>query len=497
MTFMPDSCSLCRSHSPIKPFFLFALGAVGMIAAGCGGGNSSSGGPIPGQTTTVAIQLSSTANNRFTQFGMNIEKISLTNKAGITTTIFSTPTAVDFMRSNGNSVPLATGTVPQDVYTSAAVAVSGPEFSYVSESSQGQITFATDAYGYTPTPPVVNLASPITVMGSTMGMTLNLQAAQSGSYDGVPPNQISYTINPTFNLTSFSIRTEATTPLNGKCTGMLAQVAAVSADSVTLAIGGPRLMQMRSVTAAINSGTVFQGIASAADLSAGSLVNIDMALEPDASYTATRIEVRDSAATNVVNGQLVQIYPSYNNYVSTTATEQMGSIVSVQPVGAGYPYEFGSSTNFLTSGQFKNLSSLPFSATFSPEALAPGQMVSTGSTTISYMGGTWTQPTSVTLMPQTIDAVVTGETTNANYSVYTAQLAPYDLIVQLNNPVNGPSLVTVPNPDVVYIYVGSDASLLNSAALGTGGTYRFHGLLFNDAGTLRLVCNQVDDGVSQ
>lgn len=48
----------------------------------------------------------------------------------------------------------------------------------------------------------------------------------------------------------------------------------------------------------------------------------------------------------------------------------------------------------------------------------------------------------------------------------------------------------------VTVYVEPHASLFNSDPLTVGGTFRFSGLLFNDAGVFRLICDRVDDGVS-
>jgi hypothetical protein len=494
---------ICRSGAGFK-FLQFALCISAVAATGCGGNTSSSSsgsgstGPINGESTTVAIQLSSTANDEFIHFNMEITKISLTNKAGVTTTIFDTPTAVDFIPVNGNAAPFVTVTIPQDVYTSAAVAVSGPSFSNISMTPQGGIDFNTDAYGYTPTPPVVNLASPITVEGTSMGLVLNLLAAQSGSYTGLQPNQTGYTINPTFDLTPFAIPAEATTPLNGKCIGMAGQVTAVNsaANSMTVAVPGNPATGNPSLTVALNANTVFQGIASASSLTAGTLINMDIALQPDASYAATRVEVPDAAATNVSTGQLAFIDPSYN-VVSTTAIQQLGSILSVYPIGMGYEYAYEGAVKYQTSARFPNLSSLPFKANFSSATVAAGQMVSIGSTSISNMGGTWTLPTSVTLAPQTIDAVVNAVSTSGDYTIYTVELAPYDLIAQMNSPA-GPAVTTIlPNATTVYVYTDSDTSLLNATPLGAGATFRFNGLLFNDSGTLRMVAGQVNDGVAQ
>lgn len=480
--------------------FLLALGLSAILAAGCGGSAGSSGsgsGPVQGESTAVTIQLSSAANDQFIQFSMTIDSISLTNKAGATTTIFNTPTWVEFISANGNAVPLATVTVPQDVYTSAAVTLSGPGFSYVFMGSTGAITFSTDGYGgsYAPYPPVVNLASPLTVSGSAMGLTLNLEAAQSGSITGYP-NQIAYTISPTFTLSSFAIPAEGAGAQSGKCTGLAGEITAVGANSMTVTLAGHPLVGLQPLTVALNSSTVFQGVSSASGLAAGTLVNMDIAPQADATYAATRVEVQDATATDLVNGQLVQVDPSYDGYVSTIATEQVGPDLAQDGVGMGTPYMYGSATNFQTSEQLPLPGGLPFQATFDASTLAAGQMVALASSSIT-LHYPYTQPTSVTLLPQILDAMVTGESTSGNYTVYTAQLAPYDLIVQMNSPLNPPPNTTLPDPNLVYIYVGPHTSVLSSSPVSVGETFRFHGLLFNDAGTLRMVCDQVDDGVPQ
>ena len=43
----------------------------------------------------------------------------------------------------------------------------------------------------------------------------------------------------------------------------------------------------------------------------------------------------------------------------------------------------------------------------------------------------------------------------------------------------------------------SSTQMLNSAAIAPGNVLRFNGLIFNDSGTLRMVCRQVNDGVAE
>ena len=53
------------------------------------------------------------------------------------------------------------------------------------------------------------------------------------------------------------------------------------------------------------------------------------------------------------------------------------------------------------------------------------------------------------------------------------------------------------NPNTVVVYADSNAQMLNSSALSVGGVFRFYGLVFNDNGTLRMDCAQVNDGVAE
>jgi hypothetical protein len=53
------------------------------------------------------------------------------------------------------------------------------------------------------------------------------------------------------------------------------------------------------------------------------------------------------------------------------------------------------------------------------------------------------------------------------------------------------------NPNQVVVYVDSNTLQLNTLPLGVGSVLRFNGLVFNDNGTLRMDCAQVNDGVPE
>jgi len=75
-------------------------------------------------------------------------------------------------------------------------------------------------------------------------------------------------------------------------------------------------------------------------------------------------------------------------------------------------------------------------------------------------------------------------------------LAPYDLIPTLQGQVGPITRLNSP-VNVVYVYADTNTRLFNSAPLSAGSLLRFRGLIFDDNGTLRMDCDQVNDGVPE
>jgi hypothetical protein len=220
---------------------------------------------------------------------------------------------------------------------------------------------------------------------------------------------------------------------------------------------------------------------------------MDGGVQPDGSIVATRIAVYDSAALNVMVGPLLfqsAYLPDFYSY----GLEQQGQDYSVQPSTLGI-YSFSSSTAFQVSGELSNLNSLPFVASFTGSNMVPGQKVAIFSKQLTaFRGGQTNAVTTMTLMPQTINGTVVGTSASANFAVYTATLASYDLFPALAVQQGQTTLLN--NPSQIEIYVDSNTQKLNRQPLAAGNTLRFYGLVFNDNGMLRMDCAQVNDGVT-
>jgi hypothetical protein len=84
-----------------------------------------------------------------------------------------------------------------------------------------------------------------------------------------------------------------------------------------------------------------------------------------------------------------------------------------------------------------------------------------------------------------VDGTISAVSSSGSYTIYAVTLAAYD-------PLTPPGEASTLN-----VYASSSTQMLNSTPAAVGNVLRFHGLVFNDRGTLRMVCDEAADGVSE
>lgn len=464
--------------------------------------------PPPPTPTSVTLLLTSTANDQFSGFNIDIASFTLTNKAGTSFSlipaiqnngIYQTQN-VDFVHLNATSAPVVTAMVPQDVYTSASLTYTYTQFSYISLNSNGGVNVTTDAIGEAnaiPSTATVNLPSPIAVSGSAMGLVLDLQQSASATLtkNGAGAGD-TYSITPNFTLASVPIAQPSgfakLSGLNGRVTSTNSAGNKITLETVN-GYSRPAAPAGSLFTIATDTSTTYQGIGGFASLAPETFVNVDLALQPDGSLLATRIEVEDPNATNVMIGPIATVYaPStaFSNTFVDVGRLQQGSDLDINPI-ASWNYSIDANTVFKISQQFGIPANLPFSATFNSSSMIAGQYVSISSLAISSN----VHATTITLRPQTINGNVTGVSSAGTFAVYSVSLAPYDLFQTL--AIQPAQTTVLQNPSIVEVYVDSSTRLLKTNSLASGSVLRFHGLIFNDNGTLRMDCAQINDGVPE
>jgi len=467
---------------------LIALAAVG-VTVSCGGGSATQ--KFSGNTN-VTLVASGIANDQLTILRMQIQSLSLTKQAGGTVNLLAGQPSEEFIHLNGGIEPLANVTVPQGIYTSATATVGTAAFTCVVLTPDGGLDTSTFAYGQTPTANVtVSLASPLTITGDSMALSLNLQVSQSASYsscyigNGLP----TFAITPTFTLSPTTLSPQSTNSTNGKAMGIDGQVTSINTGANSFVLAYPVSEAPRTVNVVAGAGTVFQGINSFAGLTAGTFVNMDGIAQDDGSLAATRIAVEDTSATSVEIGPVLDVSNAVPVFYMIGQQEQ-GNLL----VAGALPFNNGNAT-FRISGQLTNLNNLPFTAMFNAANMVAGQQVYVSTTATTFGPEPVYAPAStVTLMPQTMNGTISGISTTGNFTVYTVSLASYDLFPALAVQAGQTTLLN--NPSEVEVYADSSTEKLNSQQLATGATFRFYGLVFNDHGTLRMDCAQVNDGVS-
>ena len=487
-----------RSRLSLRSSSLFpltiALATAITTACGSSGTMSRPTSPALSGNTSVTILLSSTANDQLSQYNVGFTSIALTSQSGKTVNLLtaspSTPNFSEFIHVNGPAEPLLTVSVPQDVYTAATATLDEyGGFACVSLLSSGgiQMSFFGRAQSAT-----INLPAPITITGTSMALALNLQVSQSAMFSSCDLTQATFTNTPTFNLAPVAVSSQPTSVANGKENSIDGLIASVSPTGNQF---GLTTADGTALSFNIDSTTVYHGVPGFSALAPGMAVDMDAAIQSDGSLLATRVEVDDATvtSTSAVSGPLVQVADSTPVF-AVFGREQQGYLFP-NLIGGGPYFSFGKAI-FQTSSQLTNSQNLPFSASFSSTNMVAGQNVFITSHATTMLGGpTYVPAATVTLVPQTINGTVTGVSTSGGFSTYTVTLASYDLLPSLAVQPGQTTLLS--NPGNVVVYVDSNTQMLNATPLAAGSLLRFNGLLFNDNGTLRMDCAQINDGVPE
>jgi hypothetical protein len=483
----PRHCSCLRLVSLIP---LVALSTI--LVTGCGSGAN----PKLSGNTDVTVMVAATANDQLQLMQVGFSNLTLTSQSGKTVNLLSTQVAqsAEFVHINAGAEPLLTVSVPQDIYTAAAT--TNLSYQFVCATFYPPNTLDSGVFGDSFGGPnaTINFPDPITITGDSMVLSLELLVSQSVTLSSCynPDGQYTWGFAPIFNLTALTLSSQPTNPENGKLSGVHGQVATLGAASNTFTVSLPVAEGPETLSIAANSATVYQGINDFSTLAVGTFVDMDVAIQSDDSLVATRIAVEDPGATNVLTGPLLYVVASVADLTLEPRQEE-GAFYQNQEGFGGYTFNYGSAL-FQISGQLSNLQTLPFTPSFTASNMVAGQNVYVSAPTIPE-GGPFVDARTVTLIPQTIDGTISATSNSGSFAVYTVTLAPYDLFPELALQPEQITLLT--NPNQVEVYTDTNTQLLNKEALAVNSTLRFNGLIFNDNGTLRMDCAQVNDGVTE
>lgn len=453
-----------------------AMGAVlitaALIVAGCTAANNLTGGgtTIPAATTSVPVSVTDAPGDQIVAASLTLNTVVLTDQKGLTTSILSAPLTFEAAHLDAMQEPLFTPAIPQDTYTSVTITYSSAQVAYIDPTTK---SLATSTATLGNTSQVFTFPTPLVVKNTSTTLIIDFLVAPSVSISGS-----TVTVTPQFHIAPAPIAATPTNGANGLMTGIKGKVSAVGTNQFTLT--NPEGL---SVTVDVNSGTQYQGLSGFSALAAGGLVEVDIAIQPDASFLALRVEeqVPPNATAELLVGPVTAVTGSPATSFTQIVRQQIGPAATATPVQKDTITVTGS-TQFVLPGQFANLvtAGAPFKPTFDASTLFAGQVVAVETSGVSSNAAT---AQTVFLASQTVAGTITGG------------LAPICMgcwgQLTLTLPA-GSWLASVTGQSTVTVILPGGIQALPGATAATSSVVRFNGFLFKNGGVLTLVA--VEEG---
>jgi hypothetical protein len=467
---------------------------LGCAGGGSGGGTGGAGsGSGSAADTHATLLITSTNNAQIPIFKFNAEAVSLVASDGTVVPVLTSPQVVELGSINGVARPMVSVDIPQGDYKSVQLDYGPSSFVVIDESGgPGTIdvgNYNVNAPGTTGAEVDLTLPTPLVVRGDAMGLMLNLNIPQSTTYTpffagstNIQPGGGESMFNPVFTFTGVTIAAEPTSLLNGKVEDVHGQVTASSGGTLTMTSDNGT-----SFNFGTSSSTVYAGAGGAQAPPVGSFVDVDANLESDGTMLATLVQSESLTQQYDLVGQGIEY--SLQTYLNTSGREQQGPNL---PNGTGFigdNVQFGKGTQFEVAWPGGVApTGLPFTPTFGPSSIVPGQNVATPTDSQQYVSGVIPTTNFVTLEPQTVDGVIASVNNVNGQASYVVTLYPNDLMA-----IFGPSTT-------VNVYATAATQPTTSSTLAAGSVARFRGLVFNDASaqsssTLQMVASEIEDGV--
>lgn len=470
---------------------LLLLGGLGIL--GCGGSSSSavapgggsgsgsgSGTGTPPSATPIQVNLGDAPADWIMAFGMTVNNVTLTPTSGTPVSLVATATPMEMMQTMATMQPLAALSVPQGTYTQATVTFGAVSMGYLDPVTKGYVQKTMPG----PFTAVVPFSPALTVGASPMALNFDMNMGASVTVDGSG----NVSLSPVMTAAMASLATSGQTPWTGGMQQVMGSVSAISGSQFTLG----SMMGMQKATFATDTTTLFtgSGLAGMAGMTSGMLVSVDATVQPDGSYLAKRVESLGIGSTGMMGGGLVTaITGNPPTQLTLSASAGQGGGMMPTSIGGTATVSIPSGTPYTYDADGLDLTGLPFTPAFDPASLAKGQRVAVLSTSGMMSGGGMgggmmgslgtITASALRLEPQALHGTVSGYTVSGTQASFTLTL-PTDA-----------AFTTLTGASTVVVYQQAATRMMGLASVTNGADVAARGLLFNDAGTYKLVAGWI------
>ena len=446
------------------------------VLAACGGGyggaamqtTSPTGTVTSGATSTTVITLGDSPSDRIVSFEITVNSVVLTDTSGNNVTALSAPVRVELTRLAGTFAPLSAVSVPQGTYTKATFVVSNPEVEIVAGDGsvvKREPTLPSTSITITFTPNLVVGANAVT-------LNFDFDVAKSVIIDAAG----NVTLAPTIVVAPAVANPVEDRGDDGELEDVRGTVKSTGTNTFMVSVHDG----LQTLTFKTDANTIFEGIASLADLKTGMQVEINSTLQTDGSLLAKKVEAENEIENESNGMELEGLIASKTGtpvtQFSIVTRDESSSSASGPALGMMVSVSVDSNTKFSVQNGKIPFASLPFTPTFDAKTLSAGQNVEVDSDGSS---GSPVRAHKVVLHEQSLKGTVSSIATNAGGTTFTLTL-PSDSVFSM---FSGSQTVTV--------YQQAATELKGLSTISSGNTVLVRGLVFLDGGTFKVVARRI------
>jgi len=467
-----------RSRTQSIGLILLVLTLVSL--AGCGGSSSSNPGNNSNPSTAaLQVNVGDDPCDRVAALVLNITSVTLTNSAGGTVAVVTSPTAVEFMHLMGSLQSLSLLNVPRDTYAKATISIASATATYLSPAT-GQLARQTITG---PWNVGITFNSPLIVSSDSVALNLHLDVEHSISIDG--GGNLVFT--PVFTAEMFHGGSNGNHDHQyGGLDHVTGTVTSISGSSFVLTM----MQSSQAVTVHTDSHTEFDRLGGIGAMVVGMIVMVDADMQSDGSLLAREVRLTEHDSNGMqAEGLIVSVAGSPATQLALIAHDGDGSGMSHDDMGGTITVNLDSNTVFSIDTGHVDLTGLPFTPAFSASSVFKGQAVEVVSSTgMSHDGGedhqgmhhgTVSAASEVRLEEQGSRGVVANYSANGTQGTFTLTVAPDSLFANLTGTTS------------ITVYQQAGTELWGMSSLTNGATVEVHGMLFVNSGSYSLVASRI------
>jgi hypothetical protein len=419
----------------------------------------------------VQVSIGDSSADWVMAFGMNVNSMTLTNSSGGTVSLLSSSTPMEMMQLMATMRPLGMMSIPRGTYTQATITLSSVSMGYMDPGTHQYIqrTMAGPFSG------TVNFNPPL-VVGSTpsvLSFDMNMGAS-------VSINNGNVTLTPTFTAMMGPISPTGQNPWQGWMQHMVGSVSSINGSQFTMSM----MMGWQSLTFSTNSSTQFVGLSGMGMMTNGIIVGVDAVTQPDGSLLAQRVESMWTTSGGMMGGGIVtNVNGNPPTQLTIVANNGIGGGMMMSWISGTLTVNVSSSTPYTFDSDDVDLTNLPFTPGFDGSTIAKGQRIEavSGGSMMGggMMGGGTINASQIRLEQQGLRGTVSNYTANGSQANFTLNLAPDS------------AFATLTGSTAVTVYKQNGTQLWNLSSIANGNQVQVRGLLFNDAGSYKMVASWI------